>query len=82
MSPPTVAREDCSRGEHLVQGSFSENLELEGRGERERDGFYPRQHGVGTVEHKWRSDKVSPQRVTMMKEMHTETQLSLQDSTV
>lgn len=36
---PTLARDDCTRDEHLVQVSFSENLELieviRGRGERE-----------------------------------------------
>lgn len=33
---PTVARDDGIRGERLVQGSFSENLEVGSVGDRQR----------------------------------------------
>lgn len=76
---PTVVRDDCSKGE--------QTLELEGSrergGERERDGFHriPETAWAWNCRVKWGSDKVGSQRVTMMKQMHREIQLSLQHST-
>ena len=74
-----MAKDYCSKGE--------QTLELEGSretgGERERDRFYRilETAWAWNCRVKWTSDKVGPQRVITMKQMHRETQLSLQHST-